>query len=107
MAGLKYIVPANPTLSNIRDEIPVLCINTCSEPKTLDEETCHNLEVPEKRFAGSSTGLFATRPNLMQMSRIVDQRMKTIAKTRRKRISQTYMEKDWETDCAVRYQATW
>jgi len=48
LAGLKYIVPANPTPSNIRDEIPVLCINTCSEPKTLDEETCHDLEVPEE-----------------------------------------------------------
>ena len=47
LAGLKYIVPANPTPSNIRDEIPVLCINTCSEPKALDEETCHDLEIPE------------------------------------------------------------
>ena len=47
LAGLKYIVPANPTPSDIRDEIPVLCINTCSEPKALDEETCHDLEVPE------------------------------------------------------------
>ena len=35
------------TPSNIRDEIPVLCINTCSELKALDEETCQDLEVPE------------------------------------------------------------
>jgi len=48
LAGLRYIVPSNPTPTNIRDEIPVLCINTCSEPKVLDEETCQDLEVPEE-----------------------------------------------------------
>jgi hypothetical protein len=48
LAGLKYIVPSNPTPANIREEIPVLCINTCSEPKLLDEQTCDELEVPDK-----------------------------------------------------------
>jgi len=47
LAGLRYIVPAKPTPTNIRDEIPVLCINTCSEPRALDEETCQDLEVPK------------------------------------------------------------
>jgi len=47
LAGLRYIVPANPTPTNIRDEIPDLCINTCSKPRALDEETCQDLEVPE------------------------------------------------------------
>jgi len=47
LAGLRYIVSANPTPTNIRDEIPVLCINTCSELRAKDEETCQNLEVPE------------------------------------------------------------
>jgi hypothetical protein len=48
LAGLKDIVPSNPTPTNIREEIPVLCINTCSEPKLLDEQTCDELEVPEE-----------------------------------------------------------
>jgi len=47
LAGLRYIVPANPTPTNIRDEIPVLCINTCSELRALGEESCQDLEVPE------------------------------------------------------------
>jgi len=37
LAGLKYIILANPIRSNICDEIPVLCINTWSEPKALDD----------------------------------------------------------------------
>jgi len=48
MAGIRYLVQANPTPDNIRAEIPVLCINTCSEPRLLDEQTCRELEVPEK-----------------------------------------------------------
>ena len=47
LAGLRYIIPANPTPTNIRDEIPVLCINTCNEPRALDEEPCQDLEVPK------------------------------------------------------------
>jgi hypothetical protein len=45
LAGLKYIVPSNSTPTDIREEIPVLCINTCSDPKLRDEQTCDKLKV--------------------------------------------------------------
>jgi len=114
LAGLRYVVPANPTPTNIRDEIQVLCINTCSKPRALDEETCQDLEVREEEVCRRRYRTIRYQAEMdadveeedsdgsepILRTRMTGRMMKTFMT--QKKIFRVRMKMGRETDCAAR-----